>query len=73
MPSLVITMPPIGSRSILSIERGPIVVRTMSETAFPAAMFESCAFRPVSRCTCWFITMIGAPPMRDAMVHGSAT
>jgi hypothetical protein len=32
-PSLVITMPPMGSSSILSIERGPNVVRTMSDTA----------------------------------------
>ncbi|KOO27437.1 t-complex protein 1 subunit alpha [Chrysochromulina tobinii] len=48
-PSLVITMPPIGSRIILSIERGPSVERMMSETALPAAMLESCALRPVSR------------------------
>lgn len=40
-PSLVMTMPPIGSRSILSIERGPSVVRMMSETALPAAMLLS--------------------------------
>ena len=38
LPSLVITMPPIGSSSILSIERGPSVVRTMSATAFAAMM-----------------------------------
>lgn len=33
LPSFVMTMPPMGSRSILSIERGPSVVRTMSDTA----------------------------------------
>ena len=49
LPSLVMTMPPIGSRIILSIDRGPSVVRIMSLTAFPAAMLLSCAFRPVSR------------------------
>lgn len=32
-PSLVSTMPPIGSRSILSMDLGPRVVLTMSETA----------------------------------------
>mmetsp|Transcript_23875 Transcript_23875/g.64022 ORF Transcript_23875/g.64022 Transcript_23875/m.64022 type:complete len:261 (+) Transcript_23875:1266-2048(+) len=38
LPSFVITMPPIGSSSILSIERGPSVVRTISDTALPAWM-----------------------------------
>lgn len=52
LPSLVMTMPPIGSRSILSIERGPSVVRMISETALPAAMLDICALRPVSRWTC---------------------
>jgi hypothetical protein len=33
LPSLVRTMPPIGSRSILSMDLGPRVVRTMSLTA----------------------------------------
>ena len=32
LPSLVMRMPPIGSRSIFNIERGPRVVRMMSET-----------------------------------------
>ena len=34
LPSLVRTMPPIGSRSILSMLLGPRVVRTMSDTAY---------------------------------------
>jgi hypothetical protein len=34
LPSLVSTMPPIGSRSILSMDLGPRVVRTMSDTAY---------------------------------------
>lgn len=33
-PSFVITMPPMGSRSILSMERGPSVVRMMPATAW---------------------------------------
>lgn len=40
LPSLVMTMPPIGSRSILSIDRGPSVVRMISDTALPAAMLD---------------------------------
>ena len=34
LPSLVSTMPPIGSRSIFSMDLGPRVVRTMSDTAY---------------------------------------
>mmetsp|Transcript_7409 Transcript_7409/g.12507 ORF Transcript_7409/g.12507 Transcript_7409/m.12507 type:complete len:261 (+) Transcript_7409:1027-1809(+) len=41
LPSFVITMPPMGSRSILSIERGPSVVRMISATALPAWMLLS--------------------------------
>ena len=37
-PSLVRTMPPMGSRSILSMLLGPRVVRTMSDTALAALM-----------------------------------
>ena len=33
LPSLVSTMPPLASSSILSMARGPSVVRTMSATA----------------------------------------
>ena len=33
LPSFVITMPPIGSSSIFSIDRGPSVVRMISDTA----------------------------------------
>ncbi len=33
LPSFVMTMPPRGSRSILSIDLGPSVVRMMSATA----------------------------------------
>ena len=36
LPSLVMTMPPIGSSNILSIDRGPNVVRMMSATALAA-------------------------------------
>ena len=48
-PSLVMTMPPMGSRSILSIDRGPSVVRMMLDTALAAAMFPIWAARPDSR------------------------
>mmetsp|Transcript_79445 Transcript_79445/g.177656 ORF Transcript_79445/g.177656 Transcript_79445/m.177656 type:complete len:321 (+) Transcript_79445:584-1546(+) len=41
LPSLVMTMPPIGSSSILSMARGPSVVRTMPATVLPAWMFVS--------------------------------
>lgn len=36
-PSLVRTIPPIGSKSILSMDFGPRVVLTMSETAYKNA------------------------------------
>lgn len=49
LPSFVITMPPIGSRSILSMERGPSVVRIIPATALAAAMLPSWADRPDSR------------------------
>lgn len=35
-PSLVITIPPMGSSNIFSMERGPKVVITISETALAA-------------------------------------
>mmetsp|Transcript_27544 Transcript_27544/g.82416 ORF Transcript_27544/g.82416 Transcript_27544/m.82416 type:complete len:223 (-) Transcript_27544:165-833(-) len=47
--SLVMTMPPMGSSSILSIARGPSVERTMPATACAAPMLASWALRPVSR------------------------
>ena len=50
LPSLVMTMPPIGSNNILSIDRGPNVVRMMSATAFAAWILFTCATLPVSRC-----------------------
>mmetsp|Transcript_9912 Transcript_9912/g.42152 ORF Transcript_9912/g.42152 Transcript_9912/m.42152 type:complete len:246 (+) Transcript_9912:1147-1884(+) len=59
LPSFVNTMPPEASRIIFSIERGPRVVRMMSETAFAAAMLLSCAVRPVSRLVLVFMTMMG--------------
>ena len=40
-PSFVRTIPPIGSRSIFSIDLGPRVVRTMSETALAALMLAA--------------------------------
>mmetsp|Transcript_23090 Transcript_23090/g.44258 ORF Transcript_23090/g.44258 Transcript_23090/m.44258 type:complete len:208 (-) Transcript_23090:133-756(-) len=46
LPSLVITIPPIGSSSILSMARGPSVVRTMPAMVLPASMFVNCALRP---------------------------
>lgn len=46
-----------ASSSILSMERGPSVVRMMSDTALAAMMLPSCAFLPVSRF--WFVS---APP-----------
>ena len=48
-PSLVSTIPPMGSSNILSIALGPRHVRTMSATAFAAVMFDTCAWRPDCR------------------------
>lgn len=45
-PSLVRTMPPMGSRSIFSMALGPKHDRMMSETVFAAVILESCALRP---------------------------
>ena len=42
-------LPPMGSRIILSMLRGPSVVRITSATALAAVMLPSCALRPVSR------------------------
>mmetsp|Transcript_4469 Transcript_4469/g.8700 ORF Transcript_4469/g.8700 Transcript_4469/m.8700 type:complete len:256 (+) Transcript_4469:1046-1813(+) len=57
LPSLVRTMPPMGSRSILSMERGPRVVRMILETARAAVILFSWAFRPVSRLVLVFNTI----------------
>mmetsp|Transcript_21870 Transcript_21870/g.55480 ORF Transcript_21870/g.55480 Transcript_21870/m.55480 type:complete len:215 (-) Transcript_21870:12-656(-) len=59
LPSFVITIPPVGSSSILSIDLGPSVVRIMSATALPAVMLPSCALRPDSRLVLVFNTMTG--------------
>mmetsp|Transcript_10433 Transcript_10433/g.25614 ORF Transcript_10433/g.25614 Transcript_10433/m.25614 type:complete len:332 (-) Transcript_10433:11-1006(-) len=59
LPSLVSTIPPDASRIIFSMERGPSVVRMMSDTALAAAMLFNCAVRPVSRLVLVFITMMG--------------
>ena len=45
-PSLVSTMPPIGSSSIFSIALGPRHDRMISATVLAAVMFDNCAFRP---------------------------
>lgn len=45
-PSLVRTMPPMGSSSILSMALGPRHERMISATVFAAAMLESWALRP---------------------------
>lgn len=49
LPSLVRTMPPMESRIILSMARGPRAVRTTLQTALAAAMLFLCALRPLSR------------------------
>ena len=49
VPSEVITMPPIGSMSILSIARGPRQVRITSATHFAAVILSSWTLRPSSR------------------------
>ena len=46
-PSFVSTMPPMGSSNIFSIALGPRHDRMMSATVFAAAIFDSCALRPV--------------------------
>eukprot|EP01139_Manchomonas_bermudensis_P000637 Amastigsp_a699_1024.p4 type:complete len:201 gc:universal Amastigsp_a699_1024:1098-1700(+) len=61
LPSFVMTMPPMGSRIILSIARGPRQVRTRSATAFAAATLESCALRPFSRSCLVLNTITGRP------------
>jgi hypothetical protein len=38
LPSLVMTMPPMGSRIIFNMERGPRVVRMMEATDLAAMM-----------------------------------
>lgn len=59
-PSLVNTMPPMGSKSIFNIARGPRHVRMMSDTVYrdmrskrpntlAAEMLDNWALRPVSR------------------------
>mmetsp|Transcript_3214 Transcript_3214/g.7835 ORF Transcript_3214/g.7835 Transcript_3214/m.7835 type:complete len:297 (+) Transcript_3214:776-1666(+) len=58
LASFVMTMPPMGSRSILSIARGPNVLRTMPATAWAAPMFASWALRPVSLWVFWLRTSI---------------
>mmetsp|Transcript_51832 Transcript_51832/g.83656 ORF Transcript_51832/g.83656 Transcript_51832/m.83656 type:complete len:231 (+) Transcript_51832:1364-2056(+) len=66
-PSFVITMPPIGSRSIFNMDRGPRVVRMMSATALAAAMFALVAFLPVSLLEESFMTITGADMVPDAV------
>ena len=46
LPSLVNTIPPIGSKSIFNIDFGPKVDLTISEIAFDALMFANYAFLP---------------------------
>eukprot|EP01043_Picozoa_sp_COSAG02_P012213 COSAG02_NODE_468_length_21758_cov_41.206796_23_plen_95_part_00 len=58
----IIARTPIASRIILSIDRGPSVVRIVSATAFAAAMFPSCAFFPCSRLVLVFNTITPGPP-----------
>eukprot|EP01137_Pigoraptor_chileana_P019539 Opistho-2@80698 len=58
-PSFVMTMPPIGSMSILSMARGPRQVRMTSATARADAMLLSWTLRPLSRLTVWLRTMTG--------------
>jgi hypothetical protein len=48
-PSLVRTMPPMGSSSIFNIALGPRHDLMMSATVFAAVMLESCALRPNCR------------------------
>jgi len=62
------TMPPMGSRSILSIERGPRVVRMMLATALAAEMLFSCAVRPDSRFVLVFWAVVGK--WMDAVHNG---
>jgi hypothetical protein len=61
-PSLVITIPPMGSKSILSIDLGPRVVLTISATALPALILEIYAFLPYSLLVLLFKTTIGLLP-----------
>ena len=56
LPSFVSRIPPIGSRSIFSMERGPNVVRMMSATAYaqrhplqPPSQLECCPAGPSDR------------------------
>lgn len=53
LPSLVITMPPMGSRIIFSMAHGPSVLRMISLTAFADVMLLSCALWPWLRDTFW--------------------
>lgn len=60
-PSFVRTMPPIGSKSILSIDFGPNVLLTISEIAFAALILASCAFLPDYLLAPWLRMIIGVP------------
>lgn len=61
LPSFVITIPPIGSINIFSIDLGPKVEVTMSATAFAASIFAIYAFLPDSLFVFVFKTKTGAP------------
>lgn len=60
LPSLVSTIPPIGSKSIFSMDLGPRVVRTISLTALAAAMLAFWAVCPYSRLALELRIIIGA-------------
>merc|ERR1719158_825657 len=63
LPSLVMTIPPIGSINILSMALGPRQVRITSPIVLPALMFSSCTFLPESLLVFWLSTMIGPGPI----------
>jgi hypothetical protein len=63
-PSLVSTMPPMGSSSILSMALGPRHDRMMSATVFAAVMLESWALRPNDRSP--------PPPVSGLLLVGGA-
>gem|GEM_PF-4185048 len=60
-PSLVMTTSPLGLTSILSMPRGPRVVRTAPAIAFAAMMLEWSASRPRVRSTSSFSIITGCP------------
>merc|ERR1719341_8819 len=63
LPSLVMTIPLMGSINIFSMALGPRQVRITSPMVLPALMFSNWTFLPESLLVFWLSTMIGPGPI----------